>query len=170
MRWYLVFPLVLTLLLAAALPIMAHNMVEPTADQNAEQLQETIWAYEEAFKAGDVEKLVTFFAEDAYAMPPDMTPLLDKPSIEHFYANMFEEQMLTREFRVIEVTIDGNHATRLGEWTNMLTPVDGGEPTLAVGHCMFGFEFDGIEWKVAWQIWNYVQEAPPALSRDGNPC
>jgi ketosteroid isomerase-like protein len=48
----------------------------------------------------------------------------------------------------------GDYATRTGEWTQVLTPTDGGEPITEVGRCVVAFKKVAGEWKVAWEIWN----------------
>ena len=173
MRWYLVVAMVLTLLLAAALPIMAHSVHAPTVDRSAEQLQDAIWAFEEALEAGDAAQIGAFFTENAMSYPPELLPLAGKQAIEAFYTDMLGEYEISRQFELVDVDIAGNQATRLGEWTQTMMPKDGGMPEVEFGRCMFGYEFDGVEWKVAWQIWHtYAPDdgAAPMLSHDGSPC
>ena len=172
MRWTIGVPTLLTLLallVAVALPALVQAAPTMAADRNAE-LESAIWAYEEAFEVGDLARLVTFFDEDAYAVPPGAMPLMGREAIEAYMAGMLENKALDREFKLISYKVSGDYATRLGEWTNTFLPVEGGDPQIEVGHCMFGYEFDGEEWKVVWQIWNNTNDLPPAIFRDGSPC
>ena len=175
MRWYLGVPMVLTLLLLAALPVMANSAIGAAADESMD-LEEAIWAYEDAFVAGDVDQLMAFFTETASSYPPAMEPVVGKQAIEEFYTGMFGTYKLERTFEVLESTVSGEYATRLGEWTNTLTPLSGdGEAIVEVGHCMFGYKLVDGEWLVDWQIWNTFTPAedpllPPAMMHDGTPC
>jgi ketosteroid isomerase-like protein len=162
------------LILALAFSVGQPTLVEAAPGQNApaseEALIDAIWAYEEALESGKVEDLLAFFAEDAYALPPGATPVIGKEALAEFMGGTFNDTVLDREFELVSYTIAGDYATRLGEWTNTFITPENDVPTQEVGRCVFGYEFNGTEWKIAWQIWNYSDDLPPEMSHDGHPC
>jgi ketosteroid isomerase-like protein len=170
MRWHIVVLLLLALLVATGQPMIAHGEPMDAPAPNPEALESAVWAYEEALEAGNIKHLLSFFAEDAYALPPGGDAVIGKEAIAEYMGGFFDEKVLDRNFKLVDYTVSGNYATRLGEWINTFTSMDGSTPVLEVGRCMFGYELDGMEWKIAWQIWNYANDAPPALSHDGSPC
>ena len=87
-------------------------------------------------------------------MPPGYPKSVGKEAIEADLRFFFDEFTMEREFELINVEVTGNTATRLGEWSQTLTPKDGGDPIVEVGRCILGFEKIDDEWKVMWEIWN----------------
>lgn len=170
MRRYMAPLMLLVLFLAVAWPTIAQAATVNAAAPSEEALEAAVWAYEEALEAGNVEQLLAFFVEDAFTLPPGEGAVVGKEAIAEYMTGFFDDNELDREFKLISYNVSGNYATRLGEWTNVLTPAGGGTLDVEVGRCMFGYEFDGEEWKVAWQIWNYGDNLAPMLSHDGSPC
>ena len=176
MRWYLVFPIVLTLILVAALPTVASNQHEVVVDQGMNDLDAAIQTFENALKAGDIDLLMDCFLDDARAMPPETPALVGKPAIEAYFSDMFEQYAFQSEFEVVDVNVSGDYATQLGEWSNTRIPKAGGEPILEVDQCMFGYELVDGAWLINAQIWNrytpneLVPLLPPALNRSGTAC
>ena len=170
MRWYIGLLILVALIVATGQPIVAQGTPVDEVAPEEEALIAAVWAYEEALEAGDIERLLTFFADEAYALPPDEDVVMGKTDIAEYMASFFDDKALEREFTLVDYTISGDYATRLGSWTNMLSDPNGGAPALEVGRCMFGYEYDGTDWKIIWQIWNDADDCPPALSHDGSPC
>jgi ketosteroid isomerase-like protein len=125
-----------------------------------EKFVDTVWAYEEAFQAGDVDQLIKFYAPDAISLPPGFPASVGREAIEADLRWFFDEFELERDFALVDYEIAGNYATRLGEWTQTLTPRAGGDPIVETGRCIVGFEKMRGRWKVVWEIWNTYE--PPA--------
>lgn len=125
-----------------------------------EKFVEAVWANENAFQAGDVDRIIEFYAEDAVSMPPGFPVSAGKEAIEADLRFFFDEFVLEREFTLVDYEIAGDYATRQGEWTQTLTPKAGGDPVIETGRCTLGFKKFGDEWKVVWEIWNTYE--PPA--------
>jgi ketosteroid isomerase-like protein len=127
----------------------------PTQETEQEQaFVETVWAYEDAFQAGDVDRLIEFYAEDAISLPPGFPASKGKEAIEADLGFFFDEFALERDFSLVDYEITGDSATRLGEWTQTLTPTAGGDPIFETGRCILGWTRINGEWKVVWEIWN----------------
>ena len=167
MRWHLFVPVALALLLLFALPLD----VQAAQGTELDQFQAAVAEYEKHFTAGDVDALMDLFAEQITAIPPGDEMLIGRPAVEAYLTSFLGEFTLDRQFEVLEYAVNGDTAYRLGEWTNILTPVAGGVPEVEVGHCMFGYEKVDGEWKVVMQLWNYedLPSLAPAMAHDGTP-
>jgi ketosteroid isomerase-like protein len=77
-----------------------------------------------------------------------------RDAIEADLRFFFDEFELEREFGLSDYEVVGDYATRLGEWTQTLTPAGGGEDIVETGRCMLGWSNTDGEWKVVWEIWN----------------
>ena len=119
-----------------------------------EEVLAAIYGYEEAFEAGDVDRLMEFYAEEVVSLPPGFPKVEGKETLETDLQGFFDEFTLDRDFEVVDLEVKGNTATRLMEWTNTWTPKAGGEPITEVGRCMLGYEKIDDEWLVTWEIWN----------------
>ena len=176
MRWYIVVPLALTLVMISALPILANSTQQVATDPSEALLVEAILAYEHALEVGNVEQMMTLFAEDARAFPDNVPPLAGKAAIEEYYECQCDEYTIRRDFELVELEMSDGYATRLGEWTNTILPKDGGDPFEEVGRCIFGYKLVDGKWLIDWQIWNTYEPVvvgpglPPVLLRDGSPC
>jgi|GEM_PF-1033224 len=118
------------------------------------QIEAAVWAYEDAYQAGDVDRLMTLYADDVVSLPPGFPKTEGKADLEAGFQEFFDTFTLDRDFELVSVEVSGDKATRLGEWTQTLTPKDGGEPIVETGRCILGYEKVGDEWQVAWEIWN----------------
>lgn len=123
-------------------------------EDSGEKFVDTVWAYEEAFQAGEVDRVIEFYAPDAVSLPPGYPPSVGREAIEADLTGFFSEFDLEREFDLVDYEVAGDNATRLGEWTQTLTPKAGGDPIVETGRCVLGWRKINGEWKVVWEIWN----------------
>jgi ketosteroid isomerase-like protein len=121
---------------------------------SGKEFVDTLWAYEKAFQAGDVDRVIEFYAQDAVSLPPGFPPSEGREQIEADLRWFFGEFALDRDFVLVDYEVVGNYATRLGEWTQVLTPKVGGDPIPETGRCILGWRKIKGEWKVVWEIWN----------------
>jgi ketosteroid isomerase-like protein len=130
--------------------------VEPAAEQQAleEELTAAIFAYEDAYEAGDMDKIMSYYADDIISAPPGYPMVQGKEAVEAGYREMFETYTLDRDFEILEMDVGEDSGSRLMEWTNVWTPRADGETITEVGHCVFNYEKIDGEWKVVREIWN----------------
>jgi ketosteroid isomerase-like protein len=150
---------VLTLWLVSALllacqPIQPQSAGQASALSAEEQFIQVAMELEEAYQQKDLARVVSFYADDAISQPPGLPNDMGKEAIKVAYQALFDGYNIKRDFHLANVDISGDFATRTGEWTQVLTPIDGGEPITEVGRCVLGFKKVDGEWKVAWEIWN----------------
>lgn len=153
--------LIVAALLMACQPIRPEGVAAQAAAPSAEeQFMTTILAHEEAYQNEDWEAFVNFYAEDAISHAPGFPADKGKAAIATAVQGLFTAYDLERTFQVADFEIHGDFATRTGEWTQILTPTDGGEPITEVGRCILGWQKIDGEWKVIWEIWNTYDPQP----------
>jgi uncharacterized protein (TIGR02246 family) len=121
------------------------------------QVKEAVSAWEEAYQAGDLDRLIEIYADDAVSMPPGVPILEGKAAIEADFRQFFKEFKVERQFSLVDLEMSGDMAVRRGEWTQTFTPKAGGESVTQVGKCLVVFKRFGDEWKAIMEIWNYDQ-------------
>lgn len=141
-------------LLSACQPVRSEAESGNVAVSEKEQFTKVAMGLEEAYQAGDLDRTIAYYADDAISQPPGFPTSHGKEAIKADYKAFFDTYNLRRDFKLAGVTIDGNTATRFGDWTQVLTPKDGSAPTTEVGRCVVGFKKVNGEWKVAYEIWN----------------
>lgn len=132
--------------LQAQLEVMAMK-VDPEA-----QFTQVVYEVEAAAEAKDLDRLMEFYADDVVTILPGVPPLEGKAAVRADWENFFNTFDLDREARLVYVHVDGDTAVRRMEWTNTLTPKDGGETIIDTGNCIVGFKKVDDEWKIAWEI------------------
>jgi uncharacterized protein (TIGR02246 family) len=136
------------------------NLMEMQAQLDAVQIKidpeaefkEVVIAYEEAYKAGDVDKLMQLYSDDVVTMLPGLPPLEGKEAVRADWEYFFDTYSLERDAELVYMDVSGDRAVRRMEWTNTLTPKDGGEPFAETGTCVVGFKRIDDEWKVVYEI------------------
>lgn len=116
------------------------------------QFTEVVLAVEEAAQAGDVDRLMEFYADDVVTILPGIPPLEGKDAVRADWEYFFDTFTLDRESELVYVDVSGDSAVRRMEWTNTLTPKDGSDPIVDTGNCVVGFKKVDDEWKIAWEI------------------
>ena len=154
-EWMMLLNLLVVLLLAGACqPIQPRPAAQADTQSAQEQFVAAAMALEQAYQDEDLEKVIAFYADDATSFAPGFPADAGKEAIKMAYQGFFDAYDIQRDFQLASVDMAGDFATRTGEWTQVLTPVDGGEPITEVGRCVIAFKQVDGEWKVAWEIWN----------------
>jgi uncharacterized protein (TIGR02246 family) len=116
------------------------------------QFTEVVFAVEEAVQAGDVDRIMEFYADDVVTILPGVPPLVGKDAVRADWDYFFDTYTLDRDAELVYVDVSGDTAVRRMAWTNTLTPKDGGDPIVDTGNCVVGFKKVNDEWKIAWEI------------------
>ena len=131
----------------AAAPIVTQAELEA-------QVRETIFAWEDAYQAGDLDRLMEVYADDVVSMPPNRPVIEGKEALEEDFRQFYEEFTVERQFTLVDLELTGDTAVRRGEWTQTFTPKAGGEPVTEVGKCLNVLKRFDDEWKIETEIWN----------------
>ena len=114
-----------------------------------------------AFAAGDYERALTLFSDDALLMPPNSPPLsLDEA--RSIYQVMFRENTMQLTGPAAEVVVSGDLAALRASYEQTNTPKGEGEPTSMSGPWLIVLrkQSDG-SWKGWHNMWSVVPPPPP---------
>ena len=121
----------------------------------------------QASLSGDVNTLVSLFADDAVLMPPNDTTLFGKDEIRSWWEEYFQFFRVTSSVETErEVTIAGNQAFERSSFSVSIVPKQQGARirddirSLTV----WRYEPDG-GWKISHQIWNSTKPVGSGTNR-----
>ena len=127
-------------------------------------------AYDAAFtlaRSGDLNPLVSLFADDAIIMPPNDTTLYGREEIRWWwedYFQFFAVSSVVQSER--EMTVEGNQAFERTAFCVTITPKAGGQPIHddIRSLCVWKQDLDG-NWKISHQIWNSTKPVGSGTNR-----
>lgn len=97
--------------------------------------------------------------DDVISVQPGWPEIVGKAALSEGLKPYMEGNQIVGTFILKNVWIDGNHATRFGEWDEVVTPRDGGPAEHHIGRCILNWEKIDGEWKVVSEFVNYL--VPP---------
>ena len=135
----------------AALPGIA------AADAKA-AIEDQATAFEQAFNAGDAEKVASFYAEDAAVFAPDAARIDGRQAIRDFWAGAINGGVRDLDLKVDEVHEAGDMAVDVGTLTMTAPAAEGGGRTDLAGKYIVVWQRgqDGT-WRLYRDIWNMGQ-------------
>jgi uncharacterized protein (TIGR02246 family) len=146
--------------LAYAGSAIAQSATGKGAAADADAIRAVAKDYETTTNAGDLERWIQTFTEDAVLLPPDHPMMAGRPAIRDFakrsYFDPFKMQL---SFSFSDLTVSGDWAFAHGPYTLSLTPKDGGPAVQAKGKFVDVFRRSPNGWKFARIIFN--SDAPP---------
>lgn len=96
------------------------------AAPDPEAVRQTIDAHnadvERWYVAGNVDSLVTVFAEDVWQLPPNMAPLVGRDSLRAFWTNALNWGRWEFDLQAQDVVTSGPLAVERGRYTLKFTP------------------------------------------------
>jgi len=125
-------------------------------------IERTIRAYAAASNAGDVDSLVSLYADDAVVLPPDHGPVAGRQAIADFWREGLEPGM---ELTPVRITVAGDLAYAVGRYVLPPTaadPADSGKMVFCLRR-----QPDG-RWRVTADIWN-TSTAPEGEDGEEGP-
>ena len=127
-----------------------------TTDADISAIRDIVQELDEAWSAGDVERAMAQYADDAVEMPANEPALFGKPAIRSRTANSAEAYNDELTSTVEDVQISGDLGFARVSYAESWTPKAGGETTSVVGKSIFVCrrQQDG-SWKIGALIWNY---------------
>jgi uncharacterized protein (TIGR02246 family) len=164
--WYLW--LVIVLALGAVLSACAYQVPAPAEAEAAEDVEavtaavNAIWdQYASSLNAGDVDRYMALWADDAMQLPPGSPPIVGKETLRAGLES--EVDLFTFDMAITneEVQVSGDLAVARGTYTATVTPKDGGEAIPIDGKYMtlLKRQPDG-SWKIYRDIYN--SNVPPS--------
>ncbi|HPC61113.1 MAG TPA: SgcJ/EcaC family oxidoreductase [Verrucomicrobiota bacterium] len=100
--------------------------------------------------AGDVEALLSLYADDPVLLPQGQPAVSGKAAIRELYQAVFKEVVITSESSLMEMEISGNLGYFWSTYKISATPKAGGAPIQSEGKSLFVVRrVAGGAWKIA---------------------
>lgn len=148
--------LVLALLLASCMP------QQPDMAALRKTIDEFDAASVDAMMSGNMETLMSYYADDAMSMPPNMGTLKGKAAIESWMNDMAQSgmKMTSVEFGTTELDASGTIAYLLGTYDMAMEMPGMGEMKDAGKYISIWKKQADGSWKVHAEIWNSDRPIP----------
>ena len=128
----------------------------------ASQILQLDAEWSRAAQGRDVEKVLSFWAEDAIVYPPGSPPVIGKPAIREYVAKSLQMPGFTISWKTANVVVSRGVDLAYATGTNRVTfsGLDGKQVTVeGKAVTVWRRERDGV-WKCVIDIWNDVPASP----------
>jgi ketosteroid isomerase-like protein len=121
----------------------------------------------EASRSGDIDGLMTLFADDAVVMPPNDTTLYGKDEIRSWWEEYFQWFQISSSIETDrDVTIAEDQAFHRAVISIVIVPKRGGSQIRdEVRSLTVWRQSGGGDWKISHQIWNSTKPVGSGTSR-----
>ena len=130
---------------------------EPVVDVEAdvEAVKKITDDFNVAMSAGNIDKLVSLYTDDAVRIPPNKPPLVGKEAIRNLFQEQLDQFTVQNEGVIVDLKVSGDLAFVRGSWTSINTPKTGGDSLKENGSfvSVIQKQLDG-SWKVICNIWS----------------
>ena len=111
-------------------------------------------AWNEAFNSGNVEKLVTFYADNATLSPGNGQALVGRDAIANLFKSFIDAGVHAHTLETLETGGDENTVFQVAKWSAKGAPANGAEPEFG-GITMNVLEKDAEgKWVTRAHVWN----------------
>jgi uncharacterized protein (TIGR02246 family) len=156
-KLFMVLPLVFLLCFTFGCKQAEEVAEEPVVDVEAdvEALKKINEEYEATFSAGDIDKFVSLFTEDAVRFPASGPTLIGKIAIRDWLQQIYDQNTVELKQVLVDFKVSGDLAFYHGTWTTTNTPKNGGEPFKLNGNVIVIMQkqADGA-WKIICNGWS----------------
>jgi len=139
--------------------------VDVEADVEALKKIEEEWAA--ANTSGDIDKLVSFFTDNAVNIPPNEPALIGKEAIRDWFQQYFDQFTMEEDGTIVDVQVASDLAFTRGAFTSIQTPKAGGESLKSNGSwvTIYRKQSDGT-WRCICNIWSDESLVSPTQSKE----
>ncbi len=116
--------------------------------------------YCRAYNAGELDKVLDFFADDAITLSPDQAPVRGREALRRYYEEGFRrEKNRNLVLTSIRAEISDGTLYDAGQWNQHL-PTAEGRMQLFTGYYLSVYRKSGGKWKVVANTFNLLQPPP----------
>ena len=137
---------------------------EPAVDVDAMtyMIQKINDEFDTASNAGDIDKVVSLFTDDAVRIPATGPALVGKEAIRDWFQQIFDQYTLNQKNVLVDFKVSGELLFYRGTYTTTNTPKEGGEPLQLNGDffVVMQKQSDG-SWKTICNGWSNEQLIKP---------
>lgn len=134
---------------------------DPAQAQAEDEFLAAAIAKEEAYYAGDAERVISYYADNTISVQPGV-PEMDKTALAQATEPFLADNQIVGKLTIKRIMVNGDHATRQAEWEEVSAPKAGGPAEHHIGRCTLNWEKVDGEWKVVSEYINFL-EPPTAV-------
>jgi uncharacterized protein (TIGR02246 family) len=168
-KLFMVLPLVLLLSFTFSCQKAEEVAEEPVVDVTAdvEAIKKLTVDFNTAMSAGNVDKLVSLYTDDAVRVPPNKPPQVGKEAIRSSFQEYLDKFTVQNEGVIVDLKVSGDLAFMRGSWTSINTSKTGGESTRDNGSFVQVVQKqpDG-SWKVICNVYSDESLVSPTQSEE----
>jgi len=126
----------------------------PLVSARQQQIRAMGLLWDEAFNAGDLDRLMNYYALEAVSLPPS-EPAMDKAALRDHLAWLFDNYTTHHEWNAVEFRFAEDLLVERGEYARSYVPKAGNEPLPdETGKHVVVYTRVDNEWKILWEIWS----------------
>lgn len=132
-------------------------LVEPKADVKADiqEIKDIVAEFNAASDASDLDKVMSYFADNAIAIPTNEPAAIGKDVIRSWMQQFYDAVIPKEEYVVDGVEISCGMAYARITWSGTFTPKDGGEQRKSNGNWIWIFKKQPDNtWKIVYMMWS----------------
>jgi uncharacterized protein (TIGR02246 family) len=164
----MIIPLVILLCFTFSCQQGGEVAEEPVVDVEAdiEAIKKITDDFNAAINAGNIDKLVSLYTDDAVRIPPNKPALVGKEAIRSLFQEQLDQFTVQNEGVIVDLKVSGDLAFVRGSWTSINTPKTGGEPLKFNGNfvSIIQKQPDG-SWKTICNSWSNEQLLLPPIEK-----
>lgn len=144
---------------------------EPAVDVEAdiEAIKNLNGEWLKAYNAGDIDRIISIYADNAVQIPPNRPPNIGKEAIRGVYQWELDRFNTEFENEVVDVHVSDNLAFVRSSWTVILIPKGGGESIKFNGSLVFIHQRQqNSTWKVICESWSNEELIFPPPEKNYN--
>jgi len=137
------------------------------AEADVEAIKKITDDFNAAINAGNIDKLVSLYTDDAVRIPPNKPALVGKEAIRSLFQEQLDQFTVQNEGVIVDLKVSGDLAFVRGSWTSINTPKTGGEPLKFNGNfvSIIQKQPDG-SWKTICNSWSNEQLILPSPEKE----
>ena len=111
-------------------------------------------AWNDAYNAADINRLITLYTEDAVSMAPGVPATIGRPAIKRDLAAFLAKNKVHESAQIQDVRIQGDLAVERANYIAEITPRTGKAFTERGKHIVTYRRGPDGKWRIQWEIWN----------------
>ncbi len=160
----------LALTLAVPFLVSCEKAAKDTTAEDSQAIKAASKQWVDAFNQGDAAALAALYTEEAKLLEPNSPLIVGRDSIQAIFQGFFDTGALELQLTVIELSVNGDMAHRVGKYTLTIQPEEG-EAISDNGKYVEIWKRENGTWKMDVDIWNTslplpVPEALPTAEEE----
>jgi uncharacterized protein (TIGR02246 family) len=143
------------LLALTTIVLLAVNTLDAVSAPSAvDEVRAARAAWNDAYNAGDINRLIALYTEDAASMAPGMPATVGRAAIKTDLGMFLADNKVRETSQIQDIMIQGDLAVERANYVAQITPRNGKAFTERGKHIVAYRRGSDWQWRVKWEIWN----------------